>query len=99
MLLGQLWNGPRPHLGVEMRIALLLLGAGLGDRRRTQALTGSGPRRDPSPTQETSRMPSGGDHAGGEGVGSAGAAGNAHPREHGALQSVAEGCALGSRGV
>ena len=99
VLLVQLWNGPGLHLGMEMRTALLLLGAGVVGRRRTEAPTGSGPRRDPSPTPETSRMPSRGAHAGGEDVGSAGAAGNAHPRKHSAFQSIAERYALTGRGV
>ena len=94
MLLVQLWNGPRSHLGVEMRSALLLLGAGLGGRRRTQAPTGSGSRRDPTSTPAASGLPSRGAHAGGKGVGAAGAEGNAHPRKHRTLQSVTEGCAL-----
>ena len=36
MLPVQLWNGPGPHLGLEMRTPLLLLGAWIGSRRRTQ---------------------------------------------------------------
>ena len=50
MLLVQLWNGRGPHLRLEMRTVLLLLGAGLGGRRRTHA-------SHPDPDQKGSLLP------------------------------------------
>ena len=92
-------GGQEPTGFCKVRSALLPLGARLGGQWRTQAPTGSRSRRDPTSTPAASGLPSKGAHAGGEGVGAAGAARNAHPRKHRAPQRVREGCALTRSGV
>ena len=90
MLLGHLRSWPGPNQDLEMRAALLLLGAGVDRGRGT--LTPPDPDHGGAlhPPAQANTLPRGGSDTSGKGMGPTRVAGKAPPGQHRTLQDVAQ---------
>ena len=89
MLLGQLWDRTRLDMDLEMCVAPLLLGAGLGGGWQARPAAEPGQRGGRAAPVDTGWLPTRTAHAGRESLWAAGLASDARPSQHRAFQSVA----------